>query len=185
MNIIGQSFTPEQFQVYVQGLNLPKCGWQGEFIVLHNTSVPSLAQRPDGFSHDNMLALADYYQNTMHWHAGPHLFIDDHFIWAFSPLTSPGVHSPAWNNISYGIEQLGEYETEEYGGSVRGSAVRANAVAAMAIICHAVGIDSHSMHLHREDPITTHKSCPGHFCADTKEDIMDRVHQYVVDHLQK
>ena len=26
------------------------------------------------------------------------------------------------------------------------------------------------------------KQCPGHFCADTKEDIMDRVHDYIVEH---
>ena len=181
MNIIGKSFTPAEFALYVKGLNLLNRGWTGKFCVLHNTSVPSLAQRPDGFTYQQMLNLASYYEG-LGWHAGPHLFVDDKAIWVFSPLNLLGVHSPSWNHESYGVEQLGEYETEEYGGSVRGSAVRANAVAAMAILCHAVGIDSHSMRLHKEDPLTTHKSCPGHFCADTKEDIMDRVHDYIVEH---
>lgn len=178
MNIVARSFTPVQFAAYVKELNLPACGWQGQFCVLHNTSVPSLAQRPNGFSHDNMLALADYYSG-LNWSHGPHLFIDDHFIWAFSPLTAPGVHSPSWNKISYGIEQLGEYDTEPYGEGVRGSAVRANAVAAMAVICHSVGIDSGTMHLHKEDVATTHKNCPGKNCSSTKQDIIQRVHHYI------
>ena len=178
MNVIAQAFSPDEFDVYVRTLNVT-AGWTGKFIVLHNTSVPSLAQRPDGFDHQQMLNLADYYSG-LGWSHGPHLFVDDNKIWAFSDLRHPGVHSPSWNHISYGIEQLGEYETEQYGGGARGSLVRANAVAAMAVISHYAHIDSHSMRLHKEDPNTTHKDCPGHFCADTKEDIMDRVHDEIV-----
>jgi hypothetical protein len=33
-------------------------------------------------------------------------------------------------------------------------------VAALATLCAVLGIDSHTMRLHREDPLTTH-ACPG------------------------
>ena len=46
--MIGQSFTPEQFREYVAGLSWDD--WLPEFIVLHHTAVPSLGQRPSGFT---------------------------------------------------------------------------------------------------------------------------------------
>lgn len=156
--IVGQSFQPEEFATYCQSLHWTT--WRPSFIVLHNTSVPSLAQRPNGLSKANILALQSYYRDDQHWSAGPHLFIDDKQIWVFTPLTTPGVHSPSWNSMAFGIEMLGEYETEAF-DSGRGLAVRQNAVAAMSILCRTLGFDPGTIRLHKEDPKTTHKGCPG------------------------
>lgn len=155
--IVGESFTTEAFDAYCHGLKWE--AWRPQFIVLHNTGVPSLAQRPRGFNQGHMRALEAYYRDQQNWSAGPHLFVDDHGVWVFTPLTVSGVHSPSWNKIALGVEMLGTYETEAF-DSGRGRKVRANAVAAMATLSAILGLDPHTMRLHREDTATTH-ACPG------------------------
>ncbi len=157
--IIGQSFTPETLKEYVAGLDLAVGDWVPSFIVLHNTGIPTLAQRPNGLTHQHILGLEAFYRDTQGWSAGPHLFVDDLQIWVFTPLTTPGVHSPSWNRVSWGVEMLGDYDSEEF-YSGRGALVRDNAVAAIAILSAAIGLDPGTMRLHREDPGTTHH-CPG------------------------
>jgi hypothetical protein len=155
--IVGQSFTPETFKEYVQGLSWTD--WQPEFIVLHNTGEPTLAQRPAGLTYQHILGLQAYYRDEQGWSAGPHLFVDDLQIWVFTPLTVPGIHSPSWNSVALGVEMLGDYDTEEFDRG-RGLLVQQNAVAAVTILSAALGLDPDSMRLHREDPKTTHH-CPG------------------------
>jgi hypothetical protein len=155
--IIGQSFTPDQFAAYCQTLHFTT--WRPSLIVLHNTGEPTLAQRPKGLTHQHILGLVSYYRDEQHWSAGPHLFIDDHQIWVFTPLITPGVHAPSWNAVSIGVEMLGNYETESFSAG-RGLAVRKNAVAALSILCSTLGIAPATIKLHKEDPLTTHK-CPG------------------------
>lgn len=60
-----------------------------------------------------MQNLQSYYRDTMKWSGGPHLFVADDLVWAFTPLTVPGVHSPSWNNVSWGVELVGDYSTEQ------------------------------------------------------------------------
>ena len=181
MIIVGKFFTPSEFAEYVKDLDLGSAGWTPSFVVRHNTGSPTLAQRPDGLTPQHVLNLQSYYEG-LGWHAGPHLFIDDHHIIVFSSLLHPGVHSPAWNSVSFGVEQLGDFGPEDY-NSGRGLLVQQNAIAAFAILSHYAGIDSHSMRDHREDPITTHKDCPGDTCHDGKVAFMDAVHDYIVANL--
>ena len=156
--IIGQVFTPEEFKAYVAGISWDD--WKPSFIVLHNTGEPTLAQRPNGLGMAHILGLQSFYRDDQGWSAGPHLFCDDqHGIWVFTSLTTPGVHSPSWNSVSLGVEMLGDYDSEEF-DSGRGAQVRDNAVAAIAILSSALGIDPGTMRLHREDPKTDHH-CPG------------------------
>lgn len=155
--IIGKSFSQAEFDAYCHSLQWT--AWRPSFIVLHNTAVPSLAQRPNGFTEAHMQGFVSYYRDTQKWSAGPHLFIDDKKIWVFTPLTVSGVHSPSWNKLALGIEMLGNYETESF-SSGRGLAVRHNAVAAMASLRGVLGLDPATIKMHREDPKTTH-ACPG------------------------
>ena len=154
--IIGSNFTPDSFDQYCHSLQWS--AWRPSFIVLHNTAIPSLAQRPNGFTKQHILNLQEYYK-SLSWSAGPHLFIDNLQIWVFTPLTVSGVHSPSWNKLALGIEMLGHYEQEAFHIG-RGLAVRKNAVAAMATLSAVLGLDPQTMRLHREDPLTTH-ACPG------------------------
>ncbi len=155
--IEGASHTPETFDARCQALQWT--AWRPSFVVLHNTGVPSLAQRPKGLLKKHIANLEGFYRDIQGWSAGPHLFIDDRQIWTFTPLTVPGVHSPSWNQLSLGVEMLGDYEHEAFDDG-RGLRVRRNAAAALATLCAVLGIDPSLLRLHREDPLTTH-ACPG------------------------
>ena len=155
--IVGQSFAPDKFDTYCQSLQW--LAWRPSFIVLHNTGVPSLSQRPNGLTKKHIQNLEAFYRDKQKWSAGPHLFVDDKQIWVFTPLTVSGVHSPSWNQVSLGVEMLGDYEKEAF-DTGRGLKVRKNTVEALATLSAVLGFESQSMRLHREDPLTTH-ACPG------------------------
>jgi hypothetical protein len=152
-DIVGQGFTKEAFGSYVEGLSFTL--WRPSFIVLHNTAVPTYAQWHDVPGAQRMQNLQSYYRDTQHWSAGPHLFIADDLIWVFTPLTTPGVHSPSWNSISWGVELVGDYSKE-----VMDPNLLTNAISALATLHGAIGLDPNTLKLHREDPLTTH-ICPG------------------------
>ena len=154
--IVGNSYSTDGFDSYCHSLTW--VAWRPSFIVLHNTASPSLAQRPNGLTKQHILNLESYYRDTMHWNAGPHLFVDDRQIWVFTPLTMSGVHSPSWNKIALGVEMLGDYDKDDF-DSGRGLKVQNNSVAAIATLTAVLGLDPDSMRLHKEDPLTTH-ACP-------------------------
>lgn len=156
--IIGKKFHPQEFDDYCHSLKWDK--WRPSFITLHNTYLPSLAQRPNGFTEQHIKNLEGFFRDTQGWSSAPHLFIDDLHIWVFTPLVVSGTHSPSWNKLAIGIEMLGDYEKEAF-NTGRGEQVRNNTVAAIATLSAVLGIDPDTMKLHREDPKTTHKTCPG------------------------
>jgi hypothetical protein len=155
--IVAKAFTADAFDGYCHTLKWD--AWRPSFIVLHNTQIPSLAERPNGFSLSHIRQLEAFYRDTQEWRAGPHLFVDDKQVWVFTPLTVSGTHSPSWNKLALGIEMLGDYDTESFTEG-RGLAVRNNAVKAMASLSAVLGLDPQTIRLHREDPLTTH-ACPG------------------------
>jgi hypothetical protein len=151
--IVGQGFTSDAFATYVAGLSF--VSWRPSFVVLHNTAAPTFAQWHSVSGDQRMQNLQSYYRDTQKWSGGPHLFVADDFIWAFTPLTVPGVHSPSWNNVSWGVELVGDYSTEQIV-----PALQANAISALTTLHAALGLDPSTLRLHREDPLTTH-ICPG------------------------
>jgi N-acetylmuramoyl-L-alanine amidase len=151
--IVGTGFTASDFANYVAGLSFN--AWRPSFVVLHNTAAPTFAQWHSVPGEQRMQNLQSFYRDTQKWSGGPHLFIADDLIWAFTPLTVPGVHSPSWNSVSWGVELVGDYATE-----VMCDDLRANAIAALTILHGALGLDPSKLRLHREDPLTTH-ICPG------------------------
>jgi hypothetical protein len=155
--IVGTAFSPADFDTYCHGLQW--AAWRPSFIVVHNTQIPSLAQRKNGLSKQHILDLEKFYRDTQKWKAGPHLFIDDKQIWVFTPLTVSGTHSPSWNKVALGVEMLGDFEKEPFDAG-RGLEVRRNSVCAVATLCGVLGLDPQTIRLHREDPLTTH-ACPG------------------------
>ena len=155
--IVGVSYSTDEFDAYCHDLSWTK--WRPSFVTLHNTAVPSLAQRPNGLTKQHIQNLEAFYRDQQKWSAGPHLFIDDKQIWVFTPLTMSGTHSPSWNKIALGVEMLGDYEKEDFGKG-RGLKVQKNTVAAFATLHAVLGLDPDTIKLHHEDPHTTHK-CPG------------------------
>jgi hypothetical protein len=144
---------PEELPDCLASLDLS--AWLPKFVVLHNSGEPTLTQWPSTAGALRMANLEHYYRDQLGWSGGPHLFVAPEGIWLFNPLGSPGVHSPSWNHVSWGVEMVGDYECEPFGDPVRG-----NAVAALAALHVRAGLHPESLRLHREDPLTTH-ACPG------------------------
>jgi hypothetical protein len=151
--IIGQGFSPDAFQQYLDTVSFDT--WRPQFVVLHNTAVPKLADWHAVPGETRMRNLEAYYRDVQQWSAGPHLFVADDLIWVFTPLNTSGVHSPSWNSISWGVEMVGDYEVEAFS-----PAVMNNAVSALASMHATLGLDPVTLRLHKEDPRTTH-NCPG------------------------
>jgi len=156
-DIVGRRFAPDEFESYASGLTMR--GWQPEFVVLHNTACPSLAQRPHGFTPQHIQNLYGFYVGKG-WSGCPHLFVDQNGIWVLNPLTRRGVHSPSWNRVAWGIEMLGEYGSEPF-DTGPGALVRDHAMAALATLCRKGGFAPDTIRFHKEDPRTTHTTCPG------------------------
>lgn len=157
--IVGKGFDPDDFANYVAGLRW--ASWRPHFCVLHHTGAPTLAEWLAGPpAAVRMRNLEHYYRDELGWSAGPHLFVAPDLIWVFTPLTVPGVHSPSWNLLSWGIEMVGDYDTEDFFAGP-GAAVRRNAIAALATLHEALGLSPTTLRFHREDPLTTHRDCPG------------------------
>ena len=164
--IVGKEFSPSAFADYAA--HVPLDLWKPSLVVLHNTAVPTLAQRPEGLTsaHIEDLHFYDEFQapkkNGRGWSGGPHLFIDQDGVWTFNPLDRKGVHSPSWNAKGWGVEMLGDFESEPF-DSGNGLRVRTNAFAALAALFRRLDVATvtdENLKLHKEDPLTDH-DCPG------------------------
>lgn len=137
---IGKGLTAEQFKDYVQNYNFGSV--PPDYVVLHHTAVPStaFARYSSGWTWDTdeagmddaaiyasrakkLVALRDHYSTLPPpegpWDRGPHMFIDDRYIWLFSPMNDWGIHAREGNyytghdgkfHYSIGIEVVGYYE---------------------------------------------------------------------------
>ena len=86
-------------------------------------------------------------------------FIDDaeEPVWAANPPTVRGTHSPSYNSTAWGVEMVGDYETAPFNPQVKDHTVKALAV--MFRFLHLS--PETALRFHREDPRTSHKTCPG------------------------
>ncbi len=166
--IVGQGFTPDQLEEHVHSLKFGL--WRPQFVVLHNTQVPRMSEWHRVPGAQRMQGLQRYYRDELHWSAGPHLFVADDRIWIFTPLTLPGIHSPSWTGVAWGVEVVGDYDREPLP-----AAVRANTVSALATLHALAGLDPGTLRLHREDPRTTHTFCPGANLARERDAIVAEV----------
>jgi hypothetical protein len=134
---IGQGLTIAQFERYVASYafgSIPP-----DLVVLHHTAIPAASWAPYGDpdrfwdAHEQGLSEAaisakrrrqldgirNYYRDTHQWSAGPHLFIDERWIWLFTPMNTVGIHAASGNSYrdpsghlhySIGVEVIGYYE---------------------------------------------------------------------------
>ena len=84
--IIGKGFTAIDFSEYVKTVVFDT--WRPQFVVLHNTAVPTFAQWHNVSGEQRMKNLESFYRDTQKWSAGPHLFVADDLIWVFTPLNT-------------------------------------------------------------------------------------------------
>lgn len=153
-SLVGRVWDGASFADYLRTVDL---SW-ARGITMHHTASPSLRQRPNGLKAQHIQNIQSYYQGTLGWSRGPHLFIDDDQIFGMSPLDERGVHAVSFNRSHIGIEVLGDYDSEDpYSG--RGLACWNMATRAAAAILERTGWGVDSINGHRDDPRTS-KSCP-------------------------
>lgn len=161
--IVGVGFTEAEFRQYLAGLP-DAMTWTPRGVTVHHTAAPSLAQRPAGWIEQHMRNLRGYYLG-LGWSRGPHLFVDEHRIWVFSPLQNRGTHAVTFNSSHFGMELLGNYDSEDPGSGRGAGVVRMGRIAA-ALLCHrfrfAVSgvVGAAEVNGHRDCPQTS-KTCPG------------------------
>ena len=156
---VGQALTVAEFADYVSGYDFGSV--PPDFWVWHHTAVPAASWAPyrDAAQWDageagmdaarvrrKRLAqldnLRDYYHG-LGWGKGPHLFVDDRWIWLFTPMAEIGIHAKQGNSYhdgqgalhySVGCEVIGYYEKTRWPDAVAG-----NAAAACAIVQRRLG----------------------------------------------
>lgn len=156
---VGARFSPDAFRRFLAQLKFTD--FRPEFVTLHHTAVPSLVQRPNGFSSDHLQNLRSYFEREKGWSGAPHVFLDDQpdGIIVFQRLDRRGVHAASFNARSWAVEMLGNYDTESF-RTGRGAVVRALAIETVSVMCQRLGVSASTVRFHRDDPKTT-KSCPG------------------------
>lgn len=157
----GRALLIEEFAAYVAAYRFGTI--PPDFVVLHHTAVPDaswapLSSNPNtkwdrnerGLSaaqiqakrRRQLDAIKVYYQ-SLGWNAGPHLFIDEKWIWLFTPMYDVGIHAKSGNSYrdakkklhySIGIEVIGYYER-----TVWPAAVARNVGMALAILRRRLG----------------------------------------------
>lgn len=165
--MIKRGFTRETFAIYLRDeVTLKMSAWRPRGVVLHNTGT---MQWP-GMAHGQPISPEQRLDNmSVDWQnrgfsGGPHLVISpDGIIWAAWPLWKPGTHSPSWNHTFWGIEMVGDFDIEPFP-----EALKASATAALADLYSMLGHEptNDTFHLHKEDPASSHKHCPGVNCGD-------------------
>jgi hypothetical protein len=166
-DVVVKALTIDELEKHVGSLKFGV--WRPRFVVVHNTSVPDRktwdgwqAKKPPITDEQWGHNLVSYYKG-LHWSGCPHLVVTPASIIVLNPLTMPGTHSPSWNSISWGVETVGEFESDPFSGSIKD-----NLVATLAILHAAAGLQLlpyqkavRGLHFHKEDQKSTHKHCPG------------------------
>lgn len=134
---IGNALTADEFTKYVESYNFGSN--PPNFIVVHHTAIPYTMAAPapgrnlsgawdaneNGLNEAQIKQrrlrkvhnMKEYYRTRLLWDRGPHLFIDDRYIYLFTPMYNVGIHAKQGNaytwkgklNYSIGIEVIGHY----------------------------------------------------------------------------
>lgn len=167
---VGKCFpTADKFSAYLDTIQFG--AWRPKFVTMHHTGGPSLATwrtyahgtRKVPITDEKWMAnLASYYGNEMKWSAGPQFFFTPDNYCVLSLPNKKGVHAVSFNAMSWGVECVGDFDSEEFTPGL------ANRYAeGLACLHTALGItpgpyrfQTSGLHFHRDDP-KTKKTCPG------------------------
>jgi len=183
--IVKKAFNLAELKEYINSLTFD---WNPSLIVWHNTSLPTIVQWEKTAEEDakhglipgttRINNLENYFKIDQGWPSGPHFFVWQDVVWAFTPANQKGTHSPSWNGIAIGIEMIADFDKEddEHGA---GLLIKNNTIALTAMLCEKLGLNPQTaIKLHKEDPKTKH-DCPGHNIAVDKQLMIDSVLEYM------
>lgn len=169
-SIIPRAFkTAEDFAKYVDEFQMG--AWKPSFVTMHHTAAPDLKTYAGWKKRAHPVSdvqwgnnLWSYYQGKG-WRGCPHVYVlpgTENFCLLMNPFDRPGVHAVSFNRNSWGVEVVGDFDSEPFDGQIK-----QNAVAALAILFHKLGSlpypfvrGERGLHFHRDDP-KTNKTCPG------------------------
>ena len=165
---VGKCFpTADQFLDYLDTIQF--AAWRPKFVTMHHTGGPSLktwegyGNRPKPITDEQwMRNLAGYYGNEMKWSAGPHFFFTPKNFCVLSLPNKRGVHAVSFNATSWGVECVGDFDSEQFTPELAKRYAEG-----LACLHLAAGLEpdpyqfnQRGLHFHRDDPKTT-KTCPG------------------------
>ena len=183
---VKKAFNIQDLKIYINSLDFSN--WRPSLIVWHNTAKPTIEQWQKTAEQDKLQGLIpgttrinnleSFFRDNQGWSAGPHFFVWQDVVWAFTPANKKGVHSPSWNGISIGIEMIADFSIED-DESGFGLKIKNNTIALTAMLCEKLGLNPETaIKLHKQDLKTTH-DCPGKHIAIDKEKMIQSVLEYM------
>jgi len=169
---VGKVFpTAQGFLAYLDSIKFT--GWKPSYVVVHHTGAPTLKNWHDWQTRKSPVSdaqwlknLAAYYGNNLGWSSGPQFFFTPNNFCVLSPPERRGIHAASFNGNSWGVEMVGNFDVETWGG-----AYRAKYIEGLACLHLATGMaldpyvrGKSGLHYHRDDPKTS-KTCPGKHVA--------------------
>ena len=107
----GKIYSREQWLQHVaQSTIFPGCNG----VVQHATGIPTLAQALTMNEANYARNTQIYYENSLGWAHGPHVFATPYDIIGFSALDCRGTHDSCENYAKLGIEGMGNRNTEDF-----------------------------------------------------------------------
>lgn len=167
---VGKIFpTAKGFAEYLETIQMGT--WRPSYITMHHTGGPSLATwrtyahgtRKEPITDDKWMSnLAGYYGNEQGWSAGPHFFFTPDNFCVLSLPNKRGVHAVSFNAESWGVECVGDFDSEVFTPELADRYAQG-----FACLFSALGktpgpyvFRQRGLHFHRDDPKTS-KTCPG------------------------
>lgn len=167
----GKPYSRAEFKAMVDAIPAEKLKWV-KFCVVHHAAAPSIAQWQSGYPVAQRIRnMQDYYENKMGWRSGPHSFVPpsrDICHWGFTPFWVKGVHASCFNQVSIGIEMVGNFAPgcEPFHEGL-GTLVRDNTIFVLAALHRKLGLrpdgfelGKSGLHFHT-DCKRDGKICPG------------------------
>jgi hypothetical protein len=155
---IRQWKTVQEFANHLSAYNPAIAPWANG-VVVHHTYIPTQASWNGRTSMDG---LKSFYISKQ-WTAGPHLFIvansanpNNDGIWQLTPLNMQGVHAGTCNAHTWGIEVVGDYNTNPWDAQTRDLVVGA---AAELLKWRSITVSPTTVKGHRD--CNSPKTCPG------------------------
>jgi len=193
---IGKCFpTIQTFLEYLESIQFG--AWRPSYVVMHHTGSPNLKTWRDWQTRTKpvtdeqwMRNLAEYYGSPPPrgpsdgpWQRAPQFFFTPKNYCVLSLPTTRGTHAKSFNANSWGVECVGDFDSEDFAGPHL-----ERYVAGLAALHVAVGLQLtpfqkslRGLHFHRDDPLTT-KTCPG---TKVKKPAVVKLVQASIDALTK
>lgn len=165
--IIGKCFpTVALFLDYLEGIQFGP--WHPNYVVMHHTGAPDgptwagWQTRKVPVTDEQWMRNLQGYYTGLGWSRAPHFFFTPKNYCVLSLPTVRGTHAVSFNANSWGVECVGDFDREQFGGAIADRYADGLAALHLAAGLRPGGFAQarSGLHFHRDDPKTS-KTCPG------------------------